>query len=474
MPCDILTAPEQLPELSLRFNKSLPRCPQPILVQWKPHFVRACPRRQTTSWSQTVIRETVKHPRGPPPGSWYTCIALWNLHKRPRLVVLGALALYLIVLTIQHQAGKLLPGRVLSDPFDIHVYYKRAQFYPQSKTPYAEVFSEYPALATLSFAAPLLLDKNMPLANYRLAWNFFMACFFAGTVLLVYNSRVLLGLDTTPLLLFASPTVLYFSLMRFDILCAFFVSLSVYLYLKEKYFLSYVILAAAIHVKWYPALILPVYLAHHLYREGLLPPDIRWRERAGRFLRSSSAQYGFLFLFVSGLLALASIAAFGWQGFLVPHLFHGGRPAEAFTLYWMAEWIMTALGWRSSILWGVTDRLFLVAQFSIVFVLLIRRITSFSMVARYGALSVFLFITFCKINSPQWILWYLPILLVFVRRMTTIYCLAILTMLNFAVFPVAYDLTTKGLTFGVTVLLRDAMLVSSMVLIFTKENRCGA
>jgi hypothetical protein len=199
-------------------------------------FVRACPRRQTTPWSQTAISETVKHPRGPPSGSWYTCIALWNLHKRPRLVVLGALALYLIVLTIQHQAGKLLPGRVLFDPFDIGVYYKRAQFYPQSKTPYTEVFSEYPALATLSFAAPLLLDKNMPLANYRLAWNFFMTCFFIGTVLLVYNSRVLLGLDTTPLLLFASPTVLYFSLMRFDILCAFFVSLSLYLYLKENTF----------------------------------------------------------------------------------------------------------------------------------------------------------------------------------------------------------------------------------------------
>jgi hypothetical protein len=66
-------------------------------------------------------------------------------------------------------------------------------------------------------------------------------------------------------------------------------------------------------------------------------------------------------------LALASVAAFGWQGFLVPYLFHGGRPAEAFTLYWVAEWIMTALGWRPSILWMLTDRLFLVAQFSIVF-----------------------------------------------------------------------------------------------------------
>ena len=80
-------------------------------------------------------------------------------------------------------------------------------------------------------------------------------------------TRVRLGLSAAPALLLLGPSTLYFSLMRFDILCALVLCLSLAAFARGRYLLAHVLLGVATLVKWYPAVVFPVYLAFHLSQE---------------------------------------------------------------------------------------------------------------------------------------------------------------------------------------------------------------
>src|SRR5215208_6965379 len=163
--------------------------------------------------------------------------------------------------------GGILPLRLLiADNFDRNVYYERARFWPERSTPYRDVFSEYPTLATLFFAAPFLTADagTMSKEHYRFVWSCLMAVTFLATVALILRARQMSGLSLEPVLLMLSPAILYFSLMRFDILCAFVVCASLYHYRQGRYSAAHALLAIGVYIKWYPAVLFPLYLADSL------------------------------------------------------------------------------------------------------------------------------------------------------------------------------------------------------------------
>ncbi len=259
-----------------------------------------------------------------------------------------------------------------------------------------------------------------------------MAVVLAATVYLVARVRVGNGLGAAPALLLLLPSTLYFSLSRFDVLCAFVFCGSLLAFARQRYLLAHFLLAVATFVKWYPALAFPVYVAFHLAEEGV---DVR---RLRALMRSRTLGYSAVFIASIVVFVLASIAAFTWRGVLAPYLLHAERGAQYFNLYWVLEQYRSPLGLEGAA-WTVVDVAFAGLAFSIVPILLLVRVQSLRDLFRYAILGIYLFITFSRIDSPQWILWYVPPMLMFVRDPRTLLTLACLNVWNYAVFPIGFD-----------------------------------
>jgi hypothetical protein len=385
-------------------------------------------------------------------------------HRTPLLAIaLLATLGYGALLTMEYGAGRMFPGRTLSDDFDRSTYFERGRFQPLRLTPYVDVFSEYPVLATLGFAAPFLLDARLDRETYCLVWSWLMTVPFGLTLILIHRARSGLGLSAWPIAIMLSPSILYFGLMRFDIVPAAMCCLSLYVFRRRHYALAHVLLALGVHVKWYPAVIFPVYLAYHFHQErgsltGLSP-----------ILRSAPLRYAGIFACTVLALVAGSIAAFGWDGFLVPYRFHADRGAQYFNPYWLATMALEQVGPAARSLRAFVDAAFVAAQCSIVGVLLLRPVRSMHQVQQYAVLAVVLFVTFAKVDSPQWVLWYVPMALMFVRQRATLLALLALSLLNYLVFPLAFDaLSVAGLS--AVVLVKDVALVAAIWMMFALER----
>lgn len=389
-------------------------------------------------------------------------------------VPLAAAALYASLLVIEQQGAKLLPGeRWLSDPYDAGVYWKRAGFVSDGGLPYRDTFSEYPVFATLTFALPLAVVPGLDVRTYRLVWALLMLLPFAAILLLIQRAREEAGLPAWPVALMASPSVLYFSLNRFDVLPALVCVWSLLLFHRRRFAAAHVLLGVGVHLKWYPAVLFPVYLAHQMQTEGLFESRLRG------LLHSRSLRLALVFAGTVLLITLICIAAFGWDGFARTYRFHAGRGAQWFNLYWLADRCLVEKGWDFS--GSALSLAFLAGQVSIVGVLLVKRLRTPRDVDRYAVLAVVLFIAFAKVDSPQWILWYVPLALTFVRRRETLAALLLLTLLSYAVFPLAFDgleglLVRRGspldpeLAFSAVVVAKDIALVAAVTSILLREG----
>ena len=79
---------------------------------------------------------------------------------------------------------------------------------------------------------------------------------------------------------------------------------------------------------------------------------------------------------------------------------------------------------------------------------------------------------FAPIDSPQRILRYVPIVLLFVRRRGTVLSVLVLTLINYLVFPLGYDtISAPSILFSAHVLQKD---VAPLVLVAFVLRREGA
>lgn len=370
------------------------------------------------------------------------------------VVLVTILGLYVALVVATHVGGNIVAGRLAVDPGDTAVYFERAQFYPRGLTPYRDVFSEYPPLATLAFAVPFLAFAQLPPPHYALSWAFLMAAAFLGTAFVVADTRQYLGLTAWPVVLLASPTLLYFSLMRFDILAALLVCVALRSFLLDRTVLASLLLGVGVHLKWFPAVLFLVILAYELRR------DLPATTRVADLMRSRSMDCTVAFLApVFGILFATAVVA-GWEGVLVPYNFHAVRGGQYFNPYWVTERLFDQTG---AGLPAVVDLAFLVSQLSIVGVLAWRPPRSRHEVLQYSVLAVVLFITFAKVDSPQWILWYAPLVLMFARHSKTFVAFVLVTTLNYLVFPYAYDYTSpasESTVFSALVFAKDLALLA--------------
>lgn len=351
---------------------------------------------------------------------------------------------------------------LLEDVHDRGVYQQRGRWLPAGVAPYLGEHSEYPELATWMLGLPyLVIGHHVPAGGYGRerdelgsrvvsqqerddlaadraayfdAFHGMMAlgllALFAATVA---NLRTL-GLAPAWAFLLFLPATLYFGFNRYDAVPAAMVSCALLLHLHGQARSAALVLGLAAMTKWYPILLLPMFCAHAVRERraaGAAPRDALWRGLVAPGL-------------VAGGVCLAVLAVtFVWNDggldavtYVYKH--HGARGVNQSSL-------LTALttperwGLLPASAQGRLGAFFTLLQFLPAALLALVPVRSREGLVA-GCLTVVVgFVAFCKVYSPQWILWISPLAILLVpRRPLLLALLVVLEVLNYLQVPVLH------------------------------------
>lgn len=219
------------------------------------------------------------------------------------------------------------------------------------------------------------------------------------------------GQPPGPVWLAVLPAAVFFSLNRFDILPALATALGFFCLGRKRDAWSGVFLAAGVLLKVYPILFVPIVLRHLGFRRG-----VRWLA-------------GFAGMIAFGIGV--SWVTLGWEPTVRPVLVQLSRPLEekSWTLY--GRVLPMELAGEKNL------RLAILAAAGLA--LVIRRPPTLSSVLRRCAALLVVFISLAVFWSPQWVVWFLPLVVPLAARSRglTALCVA-LDLLNYLQFPVLF------------------------------------
>ena len=308
--------------------------------------------------------------------------------------------------------------RFFVDIWDLRTYYNNGKWYPTGTQPYVDVPSEYPQVATYIFGWVHAFGSDEPRAGvareiYFRAFRFVMLLTgYAAFLLLEFMKREKKWLA---LLLFL-PGPLYYLFNRFDILPAFFCLLALYFVGRKKWSLSAFLLAVAAMTKWYAVLLMPSLIVYAWSVDGKIP----WKP-------------ALVFALTMFFIALPTYLAGGMDALLLPYTFHLNRASETASL---PNLILSAFNPSAE---KPIAFIFLCLQLAASVLSFFFRIDTFDKLGRWWILIVGVFILFSKIYSPQWILWILPFLLLFVESTLDMILIILYGTLTYVGFPIVYD-----------------------------------
>jgi hypothetical protein len=243
-----------------------------------------------------------------------------------------------------------------------------------------------------------------------------------------------------PAVLLLLPATLYFSANRFDIIPALLTALSFACLGRRWLAASAVLLGVATLVKVYPVLLSLLvirYLSDHRKQA------LTW-----------TLTYGVTILALLGL----SVWQAGWEATAAPFRYQVSRNLEGLTLY--GPVLPMALGAKTVL--GSAFRLGTVA--ATVLLLSWNRPEDLAGLLRRAAVVLLVFVSLQVFYSPQWLLWFAPLLIPLVRSHKLLIPLIIgLDVVTYITFPVAYDWSNpevRLVLMGVLIYLRVLFLVS--------------
>ena len=237
-----------------------------------------------------------------------------------------------------------------------------------------------------------------------------MVPFLFFSILLVYKLRP----DRKHLaLLMLLPAGLYFTHNRFDIIPAFLGLLSIYLVSKSRFKSSASVIAIGFLTKWYLVLLLPVFLTYY----HTLRRKINW-------------SMVLVFLIVCSIILLPVLLSGGLKGLLAPYITQLSRSTNQPSLFFLISRFL-GRGFGVDIDNPLFAALALLLQFSVIPLCVTSRVDSADKVIRWSALSILVFIIFARINSPQWILWINPLLIIIAARRFDVIGIVLLDLLSY-------------------------------------------
>jgi hypothetical protein len=346
---------------------------------------------------------------------------------------------------------------LLEDISDRYIYQQRGRWLPSGRTPYLQEHSEYPQLATWLFGLPyLFFDNHVPEGRAQRNDEFVQhkddtAAYFdlhhvsmglSLFALVALSAACLARLSSSPgwaLLLFL-PGTAYFSFNRFDAWPAAFVALAVLQQLRGRPKAAAFALGLGAMMKWYPILLVPLFLAHNLAVERAAA------ESAGR----SGVWWRHLprAVIVPGLAATAALAAVlgitwlwdggGWEAVSYVYRHHADRPPNPPSLVYALR-SPERWSWVPRGMAGVVECVLPALQFAPALVLALFPVRS-RRALLLGALCVVLgFAQFGKVFSPQWVCWVVPLAILLAPRSRL--CLGLVIALQVLIYvqiPVLY------------------------------------
>ncbi len=212
--------------------------------------------------------------------------------------------------------------------------------------------------------------------------------------------------------LMALPAALYFGLNRFDVLPALLTALSLACLGRRWAIASAALLATAMMIKVYPALLAPLVLRY-------LWPD-----------RRAALTWAAAFAATAAAVVLPPLLLWGWEPVWAPYRYQLSRAPFPPTLY--GTLLPASLGHGN---WPGT--VFRLGALALAALLLVRRRPADMMaVLRRGALLLIVFVTLPVFYSPQWLLWLVPLLAPLVHRSRALLALAVaLDLVTYLTFP---------------------------------------
>jgi hypothetical protein len=242
-----------------------------------------------------------------------------------------------------------------------------------------------------------------------------------------------------PLWLLLLPATLYFSANRFDIVPALLMAASLACLGRDRVIVSAIFLGVGTMVKLYPCLIFPLVIR---YLSGNWKAAAMW-----------SLSYG--------ATLLAFLAPTVWQSgveaTLAPYRYQLERDLEPLTFY--GTILPKCLGGRTG--WGPAFRL---GSLLLTFLCLTwARIPDLETLLRRAALVLAVFVSLQVFYSPQWIVWFAPLLTPLAARYRPILVLAVaLDLVTYATFPLVFDwaVSFQGEMFTALVILRGLVLAA--------------
>jgi hypothetical protein len=212
--------------------------------------------------------------------------------------------------------------------------------------------------------------------------------------------------------LLALPAALYFGLNRFDVLPALLTALGLACLGRRRVVASAALLAAAMMIKVYPALLAPLVLR-------FLWPD-----------RRAALAWAAAFAATAAAIVLPPLLLWGWEPVWAPYHYQLSRPPFPPTVY---DYILPeSLGQGDRL--GTLFRLGTLA--AVTLLLVWRRPVGMASLLRRGALLLIVFVTLPVFYSPQWVLWLVPLLAPLARRSWRVAAPAVLLdVVTYLTFP---------------------------------------
>jgi len=352
--------------------------------------------------------------------------------------------------------------------------------------PYRDFSVEYPPVAMLFIALPRLFASGFE----SFVWAYSvevtilnLAGIYCLMVLardLKYNPWKILGIYTIALLALGPLVV-----CRLDFIPAMLTLFSIFFFLKYRNKTAWILLAVATLTKIYPAVIAPVFFIMQLKRK----PKVD--------LLEGPAAFAYTALIIVLPFVLTSQTGL-WDSFF----YHGQRPLQIESTYasfaeflWALKLVTLHFNvtFGSNNIDGAVSEAFGRVSFGIMIIGLLAvywalyrnlkkedqdsrgRSDETAMAVKYSLISVLVFILTCKVFSPQYMMWLLPLVPLFTQKWKNVIRPLFIAacILTFFIFPQYYQGIRNGSLFSISLLFsRNVVLI--VILGFLVRGRAAA
>jgi hypothetical protein len=299
------------------------------------------------------------------------------------------------------------------DTHDIAVYFNSSRWIIEGGRLYRDVPSEYPLLANIIFAAwRYAANLICPgFDGFKYTWS------LSAGLIYIYAVRKIVS-DATPLVVLAwvAPAPIYFAVSRFDIYPTVATLLSLFAIRRGNYNQAAVWLGVAAAFKGYALFMLPAFCVFVSYQRGVV-----------------AAVYASVLVVAPMILSVLVTHTFvDWEAALVPFKIQAGRGLNGESTY---DAINYLLGTQLR-----SEQISLLPQFlqlASALAAAAMRPKKFEDLVNSFIFAVLGFATFSAFYSPQFVLWFLP-LVSFSGSRVMVISMIVLSWLTFLYFPISY------------------------------------